>query len=123
MPAGPGAVPTTAEAVPILWQTISGMVPANPIAAAAQGDLLAVIFTVILFAAAATTLDADRRRPLVAFFGAANDVSLVVIQWLMTLAPVAVAILIAATVSKSGADLLRGLHGLQRAALGRSPTW
>jgi DAACS family dicarboxylate/amino acid:cation (Na+ or H+) symporter len=103
------AVPASPGAVPTLWQTASGMVPANPIAAAAQGDLLAVIFTVILFAAAATTLDADRRRPLVAFFGAANDVSLVVIQWLMTLAPVAVAILIAATVSKSGADLLRGL--------------
>ena len=103
------AVPANAGAVPALWQTISGMVPANPIAAAAQGDLLAVIFTVVLFAAAATTLDNERRRPLVSFFGAANDVSLVVIQWLMTMAPPAVAILIAATVFRSGADLLRGL--------------
>ena len=101
-PANPGAVPA-------LWQTLSGMVPANPVAAAAQGDLLAVIFTVILFAAAATTLDSERRRPLVAFFTAANDVSLIVIQWLMKLAPIGVAILIAATAFRSGADLLRGL--------------
>jgi len=97
------------KAVPTLWQTLVGMVPANPIAAAAQGDLLAIIFTVVIFAAAATTLDADRRRPLVAFFGALNDASLVVIGWLMVLAPVAVAILIAVTVLRSGADLLRGL--------------
>jgi DAACS family dicarboxylate/amino acid:cation (Na+ or H+) symporter len=98
-----------AKAVPTLWQTLVGMVPANPIAAAAQGDLLAIIFTVVLFAAATTTLDAERRRPLVAFFGALNDASLVVIRWLMWLAPVAVAILIAVTVLRSGAELLRSL--------------
>jgi DAACS family dicarboxylate/amino acid:cation (Na+ or H+) symporter len=85
------------------------MVPANPIAAAAQGDLLAIIFTVVLFAAAVTTLDQERRRPLVAFFAGVNDASLVVIRWLMWLAPVAVAILIAVTVLRSGADLLRSL--------------
>jgi len=105
------AVATAAEAkaVPTLWQTLVGMVPANPIAAAAQGDLLAIIFTVVLFAAAVTTLDPERRRPLVAFFAGVNDASLVVIRWLMWLAPVAVAILIAVTVLRSGADLLRNL--------------
>lgn len=102
-------VETTAKAIPTLWQTLVGMVPTNPVAAAAQGDLLAIIFTVVLFAAAATTLDADRRRPLVAFFAALNDASLVVIRWLMWLAPVAVAILIAVTVLRSGTELLRGL--------------
>ena len=79
-----------AAVVPSLLQTVIGMVPQNPIAAAAQGDLLAVIFAVVLFGAAATTLDAERRRPLVAFFSAANDIALVIIRWLMRLAPVAV---------------------------------
>ena len=91
------------------WQTVVGMVPANPIAAAAQGDLLAVIFIVVLFAAAATTLSEERRRPLVAFFGPRTICRLVVIQWLMILAPFAVAILIAVTVLRSGADLIQNL--------------
>ena len=42
---------------------------------------------------------------------AVNDVSLVVIQFLMRLAPVAVGILIAATVLRSGIDLLWSLAG------------
>lgn len=96
-------------AVPGLVQTLIAIVPQNPIAAAAQGDLLATIFAVIVFGAAATTLDAARRQPLVTFFEAVNDVAMVVIRWLMVLAPAAVFLLIAATVLRSGADLLRSL--------------
>lgn len=96
-------------AVPGLMQTLIAIVPQNPIAAAAQGDLLATIFAVLVFGAAATTLDAARRQPLVTFFEAVNDVAMVVIRWLMVLAPAAVFLLIAATVLRSGADLLRSL--------------
>jgi len=97
------------SAVPGLQQTLIAIVPQNPFAAAAQGDLLALIFAIIVFAAAATALDEERRRPLVSFFGAVNDVSMVVIRWLMVLAPWAVGVLIAVTVVRSGIDLLRSL--------------
>ena len=100
---------TNVSAVPSLKQTLIDIVPVNPIAAAAQGDLLALIFTIILFAAAATALDEEKRRPLVSFFSAVNDVSMVVIRWLMVLAPAAVGILIAVTVVRSGLDLLGSL--------------
>ena len=106
--AGAGAS-ANVSAVPGLTQTLIGIVPQNPIAAAAQGDLLALIFAVVVFAAAATALDEEQRRPLVAFFGAVNDVSMVVIRWLMVLAPWAVGVLIAVTVVRSGMDLLRSL--------------
>ena len=106
--AGAGAS-ANISAVPSLKQTLINIVPVNPIAAAAQGDLLALIFAIILFAAATTALDEERRRPLVAFFAAVNDVSMVVIRWLMVLAPAAVGILIAVTVVRSGLDLLRSL--------------
>ena len=97
------------SAVPGLKQTLIAIVPQNPFAAAAQGDLLALIFAIVVFAAAATALDEERRRPLVSFFGAVNDVSMVVIRWLMVLAPWAVGVLIAVTVVRSGIDLLRSL--------------
>ena len=51
-------------------QTLVAIVPQNPFAAAAQGDLLAVIFAVVLFGAAATALEPARRQPLVSFFTA-----------------------------------------------------
>ena len=97
------------KSVPGVWQTVLAMVPQNPIAAAAQGDLLALIFAVIVFGAASTALDEARRRPLVSFFSAANDVCMVIIQSLMRAAPYAVCILIAGTVVHSGLDLLRSL--------------
>jgi DAACS family dicarboxylate/amino acid:cation (Na+ or H+) symporter len=106
--AGAGASANIA-AVPSLKQTLINIVPVNPVAAAAQGDLLALIFAIILFAAATTALVEEKRRPLVTFFGALNDVSMVVIRWLMVLAPTAVGILIAVTVVRSGLDLLRSL--------------
>ena len=106
--AGAGAS-ANVSAVPSLKQTLINIVPLNPIAAAAQGDLLALIFAIVLFAAAATAMDEDRRRPLISFFQAVNDVSMVVIRWLMVLAPTAVGILIAVTVVRSGLDLLRSL--------------
>ena len=107
----PGSQSPTVTAVPTFVQTIVAMVPQNPIAAAAQGDLLSVIFTVIVFGAAATSMSEEKRRPLVSLGHAVNDVSLIVIQFLMRLAPVAVGILIAATVLRSGIDLLWSLAG------------
>jgi DAACS family dicarboxylate/amino acid:cation (Na+ or H+) symporter len=97
------------SAVPGLTQTLVGIVPQNPIAAAAQGDLLAVIFAVVLFGAAATALEPGRRQPLVSFFTAVSDISMIVIRWLMHLAPYAVCVLIAVTVLRSGIDLLWSL--------------
>ena len=98
-----------AASAPGLAQTLVAIVPQNPIAAAAQGDLLATIFAVIVFGAAATALEASRRQPLLSFFEAINDVAMVVIRWLMRLAPAAVFVLIAVTVLRSGADLLWSL--------------
>jgi Na+/H+-dicarboxylate symporter len=106
--AGSSASATVATA-PGLVQTIVGMVPQNPIAAAAQGDLLPLIVAVVIFGTAATMLDERRRAPLVAFSTALNDLCMVVIRWLMVIAPPAIFVLIAVTVARSGLDLLRSL--------------
>jgi Na+/H+-dicarboxylate symporter len=94
---------------PSLAQTLIAMVPSNPFAAASQGDLLPLIVAVCIFGAAATALQGDGKRAVVSFFDGVNDLSMVVIRWLMKLAPAAVFFLIAATVAKSGLDLLRSL--------------
>lgn len=85
------------------------LVPQNPIAAAARGDLLPLIVAVCIFGAAATALPEERRRPVVAFFAGVNDLSMVVIRWLMKLAPPAVFLLIAGAVARAGASVLTSL--------------
>jgi Na+/H+-dicarboxylate symporter len=94
---------------PTLTQTLLAMIPSNPFAAAAQGELLPLIVAVCIFGAAATALQSDGKRAVVAFFNGVNELSMVVIRWLMKLAPAAVFLLISATVAKSGMDLLRSL--------------
>jgi Na+/H+-dicarboxylate symporter len=64
---------------------------------------------VCIFGAAATAIQTEGKRAVLSFFNGVNDLSMVVIRWLMTLAPGAVFLLIAATVAKSGLDLLRSL--------------
>jgi Na+/H+-dicarboxylate symporter len=56
------AASTNVESFPTLVQTIVGMVPQNPIAAAAQGDLLALIFFVVVLVRQPPPDDA-RRSP------------------------------------------------------------
>lgn len=98
-----------ATKTPTLVDMLLAMIPQNPFAAAAQGDLLALIVAVCIFAAAATTLPDDKRQQVVAAFERLNDLSMIVIGWLMQLAPVAVCVLIASTVAKSGTAMLTGL--------------
>lgn len=96
-------------AVPSFSQTLIAMVPVNPVAAAAQGDLLALIVAVAAFGAAATMLAERQRVVLVATATAVNDGLLVVVGGLMRAAPPAIAILVAVTVLRSGLDLLQSL--------------
>lgn len=99
----------SADATPGLAQMLVNMLPQNPIASAAQSDLLPLIIAVCIFGAAATVTRGEGRRVVVAFFEGINDLSMVVIGWLMRLAPAAVLVLIASVVARSGAALLQGL--------------
>ena len=105
----PQAVTSLSSPPKTLVQTFVEMTPQNPFAAAAQGDLLPLIIAVCIFAAAATAKHSDGTRTVIGFFEGVNDLSMIVIRWLMWLAPYAVFVLIAATVAKSGLDLLVSL--------------
>ncbi len=94
---------------PTLGQTLLAMIPQNPFAAAAQADLLPLIVAVCIFGAAATLTRGQAAQTVLAFFQGINELCMVVIGWLMRLAPVAVALLVAATVARSGAGLLGSL--------------
>lgn len=96
---------------PTVAQTLLNLIPQNPFAAAAQGggDLLPLIIAVVIFAAAATVTTGDGHRTVYRFFEGINAIAMVVVGWLMRLAPIAVFALIAATVARSGLSMLEKL--------------
>jgi Na+/H+-dicarboxylate symporter len=90
-------------------QTLLSIIPRNPVEAAANLDLLPLIFFTIIFAAAVSVIAPNRRDAVITFFEGVNDASMVVIDWIMKTAPYAVFALIAAVVARFGLDLLQSL--------------
>jgi Na+/H+-dicarboxylate symporter len=103
------AATTPAGTMPSVAQQLLALIPQNPFGAAAQGELLPLIVAVCLFAAAATVLPDDKRRQVVTVFERLNDLAMILIRWVMQLAPIAVFVLIAAMVARLGASVLGDL--------------
>jgi Na+/H+-dicarboxylate symporter len=98
-----------AEQAPTIWETLLGMIPNNPVASAAEGNLLPLIIFVVIFSAAISQILPSRRDAILNFFHAVNDASMVVIDWIMKTAPYAVFALIAAVISRFGLEVLQSL--------------
>jgi Na+/H+-dicarboxylate symporter len=94
---------------PSTWDVLLNMIPDNPIGAAASGNLLPLIIFVLIFGAAVSLLLPERRDAILTFFQGVNDASMIIIDWIMKLAPFAVFALIAAVISRFGMDVLQSL--------------
>ena len=90
-------------------ETLLNMIPRNPVEAAANMELLPLIFFTIMFGAALTLIEPEKKNAVLTFFDGVNQVSMVMIDWVMKLAPLAVFALIASIVSQFGFDLLQSL--------------
>ena len=98
-----------AQQAPGLVEVLLEMIPRNPVQAMASGDMLPIIFFAIFFGAALSVLPDRRKAPLLGVFEGVNDAAMVMIHWIMKLAPYAVFALIGAVIARFGADVLRGL--------------
>ena len=76
--------------VPPFADFVKAMVPTNPIAAAANDSILPLIIFTTAFAFAITRLDPDPRDRLAGLFSAVGDAMLVIIGWVLALAPIGV---------------------------------
>jgi Na+/H+-dicarboxylate symporter len=94
---------------PGVLEVLLGMIPDNPIAAAANFNLLPLIVFTLIFGAAVSLVEAERRDSILRFFGAVNDASMIMIDWVMKLAPYAVFALITAVISRFGLGVLQSL--------------
>lgn len=94
---------------PGIVDVLLNMVPSNPFSAAASGDLLPLIVFTIIFGAAISLVGGEKRKAVVTFFEGVNEAVMIIIDWVMLLAPYAVFALIAVVVSRFGFDLLQSL--------------
>ena len=88
--AASSASAATGTQLPTLTDWIVSLVPVNPVRAAADGAMLPLIVFSILFGLALTKVDADRRSSLLRGVQAIADASLVLVRWILELAPIGV---------------------------------
>ncbi len=89
-----------------LVDVVLNIVPRNPLAAAVNGDLIAVMFFALMFGIAATALRTDGTKSFVGAVQGVYDICLKLIGWVIQLAPYAVAALLFALTAKLGYDIL-----------------
>ena len=98
-----------AAQAPSVRDVLLNIIPRNPVQSAADFDLLPLIFFSLVFGAAISLLPENNKTVVITFFTGINEASMIVIGWVMRLAPYAVFALIAAIVAQFGLDLLRSL--------------
>jgi len=106
-----GAATAGAQRLPSFAQWLIDLVPSNPIRAAADGAMLPLIVFSLLFGVALLRLDPERRRPIIGFFEGVADAMLVLVRWVLVLAPIgvfALAVPLAARMGLAAAGALAG---------------
>jgi proton glutamate symport protein len=83
-------IATNAARMPTIGQTLIDIVPSNPIRAAADGAMLPLVVFSIALGAAATRIPAEERAVLVQFFRSLSDAMLVIVGWVIAVAPIGV---------------------------------
>lgn len=96
------AAAANASRMPTLAQTLVDIVPSNPIRAAADGAMLPLVVFAVLLGAAATRVPTAQRAALIDVFRALADAMLVLVGWVIALAPIGVFALAVGLASKIG---------------------
>ena len=102
--AGVDATGITGADRPSVWEVFANIVPGNPVAAFASGDMLQIIFYVIVVGIAAVMLG-EQSTPFAQACEYMNELMMKVVSIVMHFAPYGVFCLIAKTFAQQGLDL------------------
>ncbi len=80
----------TAASVPTVQDWLRSLIPTNPVAAAAEDKVLALVVFTAIFAFAVTRIGTEERQLVGRFFKGIQDAMLVVVGWVLALAPIGV---------------------------------
>ena len=85
------------------------IVPRNPVQAAANGEMLAVIFFALMIGIGLTMVPADKHKPLLDFLESLGHVTIAIISIVMMIAPLGVFCLIFSVTARFGFEILFNL--------------
>jgi Na+/H+-dicarboxylate symporter len=100
-----GATPATLP----LSQWFIDIIPANPIKAAADGAMLSVVVFALLLGFATARLGAESRAALVGFFSALGEALMLIVHWVLVLAPIGVFALVLPVAMNAGVGIVGAL--------------
>jgi len=106
---GRAAVTEGVSRLPTFSQWLVELVPTNPIRASADGTMFPLVIFALLFALASTRTKPDLRQSLVRFFQAISETMLVLVRWIIAVAPLGVFALILGFAARVGASTVGAL--------------
>lgn len=96
--------------VPVITQLVETLVPLNPVSSmTGTPNLLHIMFFALVLGMAATLIPKGTATPFLGFFEGLYEVSVVVINGIMRIAPYAVTLLVFSSIASFGVDLLVAL--------------
>lgn len=111
-----GAVPGQIQETIPLSQRLIEIIPTNPIAALAEGNILAVIFFALMVGVSLLTIG-EKGKPVADIMHASSDMMIKITHWIMEVAPFGVFALIAAVAGTQGVAALLDVLTLALAVL------
>lgn len=103
------AVAESARKLPTFGEWIVSIVPTNPVRAAADGDMLPLVIFSLLFALACAKTPLEVRQPVVGFFKGVSAAMLVLVRWIIALAPIGVFALMLPLAARMGVTVAGAL--------------
>ena len=88
---------------------LTAIVPSNAVAAAAAGAMLPLVTFALFFGFALTRIDEAKRAQVVGFFKAISDAMIVIVRWVLWVAPVGIFALVLALTARAGLGMLQAL--------------
>jgi Na+/H+-dicarboxylate symporter len=90
-------------------QSITGIIPSNPLASFMSGEMLSIIIFALIIGVSIITLPSESSKPILDLLESIQKITMRVVSWAMRLAPFAAFGLIAGITSKIGLSALTGL--------------
>lgn len=99
-----------AQDVPVITQVIEKLIPENPMESmVGTPNLLHIMFFALILGMATTLIPKETAKPFLGFFDALFEISVVIINAIMWLAPYAVTLLVFSSIASFGLELLVAL--------------
>lgn len=106
---GPGSADAAKTAAPAATDWFTNIIPTNAIAAAANGTMLSLVVFALFFGFALTRIEASRAARLTEVVQAVADTMIVIVRWVLAVAPIGVFALVFAVTAKTGLDMVSAL--------------